>query len=199
MVVAAAGAAFLGHWAEGVVLLFLFSLGNTLETFAFGRTRRSIQALMELRPASASKLEGDEEVQVGIETLVRETSYGSGPGSEFPWTDEWSAGESPVNESTLTGEAVPLGRGLGTKCSPGHSTAPGTLDLQVTRLAEDTTLARVIRMVEEAREAQAPAQSWIERTGEQYAGVVLLGALVAVVIPMAVLWTGASTRPSTGP
>ena len=69
MVVAAAGAAILGHWAEGAILLFLFSLGNTLETFAFGRTRRSIEALMELRPDSAAKVEGDDEVEVAIEAL----------------------------------------------------------------------------------------------------------------------------------
>ena len=108
MVLAAVGAAILDHWAEGAVLLFLFSLGNTLETFAFGRTRRSIQALMDLSPASASKLDGDMEVQVGIGDLLPGDLIRVRPGERIPLDGAVIAGESPVNESTLTGEAVPL-------------------------------------------------------------------------------------------
>ena len=187
MVIAAAGAACLGHWAEGAILLFLFSLGNTLETFAFGRTRRSIQGLMELRPESAAKLDGDRETQVPIEALTPGDIIRVRPGDRIPLDGKVKAGESPVDESTLTGEAVPLRKKQGDEVFAGTLNGSGTLDIQVTRPAEDTTLARVIRMVEEAREAQAPAQSWIERAESTYAGVVILGAIVAVVLPMAVL------------
>ncbi len=187
MVVAAVGAAILGHWAEGVVLLFLFSLGNTLETFAFGRTRRSIRALMDLRPESAQRLSDGTEAQVGIETLTPGDMIRVRPGDRIPLDGEVLAGESPVDESTLTGEAVPVRKRVGDDVFAGTLNGSGTLDLRVTRLASDTTLARVIRMVEEAREAKAPAQSWIERTESKYAGAVLLGAVVAVVFPMAFL------------
>ncbi len=187
MVVAAAGAAILDHWAEGAVLLFLFSLGNTLETFAFGRTRRSIQALVDLSPASASKLDGDAEVEIGIENLSPGDLIRVRPGERIPLDGMVVAGESPVNESTLTGEAIPLRKKVGDEVFAGTLNGSGTLDLEVTRLAEDTTLARVIRLVEEAREARAPAQGWIESLEGRYAGVVLLGALLAVVIPMVLL------------
>ncbi|MBT8396974.1 MAG: HAD-IC family P-type ATPase [Gemmatimonadetes bacterium] len=187
MVVAAAGAAILGHWAEGVILLFLFSLGNTLETFAFGRTRRSIRALMDLRPESAHLLSNGEETFVGIETLVPGDVIRVRPGDRIPLDGEVVAGESPVDESTLTGEAVPLRKRVEDEVFAGTLNGSGTLDIRVTRLAEDTTLARVIRMVEEAREARAPAQGWIERTESKYAGGVLLGAVVAVLFPMAFL------------
>ncbi|MFH1763201.1 MAG: HAD-IC family P-type ATPase [Gemmatimonadota bacterium] len=187
MVIAAAGAAFLDHWAEGAILLFLFSLGNTLETFAFGRTRRSIQGLMELRPESAAKLDGDGETEVPIEALTPGDVIRVRPGDRIPLDGRVTAGESPVDESTLTGEAVPLRKKIGDEVFAGTLNGSGTLDIQVTRLAEDTTLARVIRMVEEAREAQAPAQSWIERAESTYAGIVIFGAIVAVGFPMAVL------------
>jgi len=190
MVLAAAGAAFLGHWAEGAILLFLFSLGNTLETFAFGRTRRSIQALMELRPDSASKLEDGGESEVPIQELAPGDLVRVRPGDRIPLDGTVLSGESPVDESTLTGEAVPLRKKVGDEVFAGTLNGSGTLDIRVTRAASDTTLARVIRMVEEAREARAPAQSWIERTEGTYAAVVLLGAGLAVVIPMVFLGWG---------
>jgi Cd2+/Zn2+-exporting ATPase len=190
MVTAAAGAAFLGHWAEGAILLFLFSLGNTLENFAFGRTRRSIQALMELRPDSAAKLDGDRELRVGIEELAPGAIVRVRPGERIPLDGVVVTGESPVDESTLTGEAVPVRKKKGDDVFAGTLNTSGTLDIQVTRHAGETTLAKVIRLVEEARESRAPAQSWIERTESTYAGLVLLGALAAIVVPMAVLHWG---------
>jgi Cd2+/Zn2+-exporting ATPase len=187
MVTAAAGAAFLGHWAEGAVLLFLFSLGNTLETFAFGRTRRSIEGLMELRPDSAAKLENGREVRLSLEELARDDVVRVKPGERIPVDGTVVAGESAVDESTLTGEAVPVGKGPGGEVFAGTLNGQGFLDIRVTRLAGETTLARVIRMVEEAREARAPAQSWIEGAESTYAGVILLGAVVAVLLPVAAL------------
>jgi len=190
MVTAAGGAAFLGHWAEGAILLFLFSLGNTLETFAFGRTRRSIKALMELRPEEASRLDDGKEATVAIEDLSPGEVVRVRPGERLPVDGTVVAGESPVDESTLTGEAVPLRKKVGDEVFAGTLNTSGALDIKVTRRAGDSTLARVIRMVEEAREAKAPAQSWIEEAESTYAGVVLLGALLAIVFPMAVLGWG---------
>lgn len=187
MVLAAGGAALLGHWAEGAVLLFLFSLGNTLETYAFGRTRRSIQALMELRPEVANRVEDGDETECSIEVLSPGDVIRVRPGERLPMDGVVVAGESPVDESTLTGEAVPLRKHVGDEVFAGTLNTSGTLDVRVTRRAGDSTLARVIRLVEEAREAQAPAQSWIEKAESTYAGVVLLGAALAIIIPMAFL------------
>ena len=184
MIIAAAGAAFLGHWAEGAILLFLFSLGNSLESFAFGRTRRSIQALMELRPESASLLSEGGERQVEVERLVPGDRVRVRPGDRIPLDGVVVAGESPVDESTLTGEAVPLRKKAGDEIFAGTLNTSGTLDIEVTRPANDSTLARVIRMVEKARESKAPAQSWIERTESTYAALVIMGAAIAIVVPL---------------
>ncbi len=187
MVTAAAGAAVLGHWAEGAILLFLFSLGNTLETYAFGRTRRSIRALMELRPEEAALLDDDSERMVSIQSLAPGDVVRVRPGERLPMDGVVAAGESPVDESTLTGEPVPVRKKVGDEVFAGTLNTSGTLDIRVTRPASDSTLSKVIRMVEEAREAKAPAQSWIENAEGTYAGAVLLGALLAIVIPMALL------------
>lgn len=183
MVTAALGAAFLGHWAEGTILLFLFSLGNTLEDFAFGRTRRSIRGLMELRPELASLVGQEGEARISIRELSPGQVVRVRPGERIPVDGEVVAGDSPVDESTLTGEAVPLRKHPGDEVFAGTLNTSGTLDIRMTRPAEETTLARVIQMVEEAQEAQAPAQGWIEKAEGTYAGVILLGALLAVVVP----------------
>lgn len=187
MVTAALGAAFLGHWAEGTILLFLFSLGNTLETFAFGRTRRSIRGLMELRPEAASRVTEEGEERVGIGDLSTGQIVRVRPGERIPVDGEVTAGESPVDESTLTGEAVPVRKRPGDEVFAGTLNTSGSLDVRMTRPSEETTLARVIQMVVEAREARAPAQSWIEKAEGTYAAVILTGALLAVVVPYFVL------------
>jgi Cd2+/Zn2+-exporting ATPase len=187
MVLAAGGAALLDHWAEGTILLFLFSLGNTLEGYAFGRTRRSIMALMELRPETANRIDGDRESPLPIEEISPGELIRVRPGERLPMDGLVVAGESPVDESTLTGEAVPLRKHVGDEVFAGTLNTSGTLDIQVTRPAGDSTLSRVIRMVEEAREAQAPAQSWIEKVESRYAGAVLLAAALAIILPMTLL------------
>jgi len=187
MVTAAGGAAVLGHWAEGTILLFLFSLGNTLEAFAFGRTRRSIRGLMELRPDSASLLVDDRENRVSIQALLPGQVVRVRPGERLPVDGVVVDGESPVDESTLTGEPVPLRKHPGDEVFAGTLNTSGTLDVRITRRSNETTLARVIRMVEDARDAKAPAQSWIEKAEGTYAGVVLLGAALAILLPVAFL------------
>jgi Cd2+/Zn2+-exporting ATPase len=161
MLLAAAGAGAVGHWVEGAILLFLFSTGNTLETYAFGRTRRSIRSLMELRPEDAAVVEN------GVDGRV-------------------IVGSSRVDESTLTGEPLPAAKRIGDDVFAGTLNGAGALDIQVLRGPDDTALARVIRLVEEARDAKAPTQSWIEEVEGRYALGVILASAAAVLIP----WLG---------
>lgn len=190
MILAAGGAAFLGHWWEGAVLLFLFSLGSTLEIYAFGRTRRSIQALIELRPAHASRLDDGGETQVPVEDLLPGDLVRIRSGERIPVDGVVIEGHSPVDESTLTGESLPVVKEVGSEVFAGTLNGAGSMDVRVTRQAADTTLAKVIRMVEDAQDSKAPTQSWIEETEGRYATGVILGAVVAVVLPYFFLgWT----------
>lgn len=191
MVLAAGGAALVGHPLEGAILLFLFSTGNALETYAFTRTRRSIEGLMELRPEDAAVVEADGSERRGA---VAELEPGQivrvRPGDRIPVDGTVVEGASRVDESTLTGEPVPVAKGVGDDVFAGTLNAGGSLDLRVSRRADDTALARVIRLVEEARETQAPTQSWIEAVEGRYAVAVIAASVLAALVPwLALGWT----------
>ena len=190
MLLAAAGAGIVGHWFEGAALLFLFSLGNSLENYAFGRTRRSIRALMELRPDEASRVEDGEAHAVPLDSLVRGDIVRVQPGERIPVDGEVVDGRSHVDESTLTGEPIPVSKEVGSPVYAGSLNASGSLDVRMTSAADDTTLARVIRLVESARETRAPTQSWIEAVESRYAAGVIGASVVAVLLPWLLLgWT----------
>jgi Cd2+/Zn2+-exporting ATPase len=187
MVLAAVGAASVGHWLEGAVLLFLFTTGNALQAYAFGRTRRSIEALMSLRPEEANVLlEGGGERTAPVADLVLGDVVRVRPGDRIPVDGRVRAGSSRVDESTLTGESIPAAKGEGSEVFAGTLNSEGSLDVVVTRTADDTALARVVRLVEEARDAQAPTQGWIERTEGRYA----VGVIVATALAVAIPWLG---------
>lgn len=190
MLLAAAGAAVVGHWVEGAILLFLFSTGNTLETFAFGRTRRSIRALMELRPDEASVVFDGVERNVPVADLVPGQIVRVRPGDRIPVDGTVVAGSSRVDESTLTGEPLPVAKRVDAGVFAGTLNGSGSLDILVTKATDDTALARVIRLVEQAREAKAPTQSWIEAVESRYALGVILASVLAILVPWLILgWT----------
>ncbi|MCE2455054.1 MAG: heavy metal translocating P-type ATPase [Gemmatimonadetes bacterium] len=185
MVLAAVGAAVVGHWLEGAVLLFLFSAGHSLEAYAFQRTRRSIRALVALRPDSATRVAPDGRTEsVAVELLVRGEIARVGPGERVPVDGRVVSGESYVNESTLTGEPEPAFKNEGVPVFAGTLNESGSLDVVVERLSDETTLARVIRLVEDAQEARAPTQGWIERMEGRYATTVIGAAGLAVAVPV---------------
>lgn len=187
MLLAAAGAAVVGHGLEGAALLFLFSLGSTLETFAFGRTRRSIQALVELRPEQAALLRNGVEQVVRLEDLAPGDVVRVRPGDRLPVDGTVTSGASTIDESTLTGESVPVKKHVDDLVFAGTLNGPGSLDILMTRPSSETELARIIRLVEEARESKAPTQGWIEEMESRYALAVIVGAGVAVVLPWLLL------------
>ena len=190
MLLAAAGAGVVGYWVEGAVLLFLFSLGNTLETFAFGRTRRSIEALMELRPEQASRVENGQETVVALEALTPGDVVRVRPGERIPVDGSVTSGISHVDESTLTGEPDPVPKEPGAVVFAGTLNGGGSLDIVMSKAADETALARVIALVEEAHEAKAPTQSWIERVESRYAAGVILGSVLVVLVPwLALGWS----------
>ena len=186
MLLAAAGAALVGHWVEGAILLFLFSTGNTLETFAFGHTRRSIRALMELRPEDASVVLDGVERRVQVADLAPGQIVRVRPGDRIPIDGAVIAGSSRVDESTLTGEPLPMAKHEGSEVFAGTLNGSGSLDIRVSKPADDSALARVIRLVEEASEAKAPTQSWIEAVESRYALGVIIASAIAVLVP----WLG---------
>ena len=189
MGVAAVGAAAVGRPFEGAVLIFLFSLSKALEQYAMGRTRSAIGALMELRPAEATRVDADgrELGQVTVERLKPGDFILVRPGERIAADGRVHSGQSEVDQAAITGESMPVNKKSGDEVFAATINQGGALVVAVTREAGETMLARIIRLVEDAQEQRAPAQHFIDRFAHPYAlGVVALTALVAILPP--VLW-----------
>jgi Cd2+/Zn2+-exporting ATPase len=194
MTIAAVGAIFVGESAEGAVAMFLFSLGNTLEGYTMDRARNAIRGLMDLTPRQATVLHGDHEEQVAVEDLHAGDRILVRPGERIPMDGVVLDGESAVNQAPITGESVPVEKSPGYEVYAGTVNGQGALVLRVTRLAADTTIARIIKMVEEAQAQKAPSQRFVDRFARVYTPAVIGIATVVAVVPPLVGWlAGAGT------
>lgn len=188
MVIAALGAAYIGHWAEGATLLFLFALSNTLQDYALSRSRRAIRALMDLRPAEALvRRNDDQEVYVPVEQLQLNDLVIVKPGERIPIDGEIVAGHTSVDQSAITGESMPVEKASGDDAFAGTLNGSGVIEVRVTRLAKDTTLAKIIQMVEEAQQRKAPTQRFLDEFEPRYATAVVAATALLILIPYYVL------------
>jgi Cd2+/Zn2+-exporting ATPase len=179
MVLAAAGAAILGDWGEGAVLLFLFSLSEALEAYALFRTTRSIDALIKLRPREASLVRDGDEARVPIETLKIGDTIRVRPGERFPVDGEVLGGATWADEATLTGESEPIAKAAGDPVFAGTINGHGSVLIRMTRAVADTTLERIVRLVRDAQAEKTAAQLLVESwRGPYVAGVLAASAMV---------------------
>ncbi|MGB5399462.1 MAG: heavy metal translocating P-type ATPase [Thermoanaerobaculia bacterium] len=194
MLLSALGAASIGEYAEGAALLFLFSLSNALETRALRRTTRAIESLMELRPDEAMLLAPDgTERKVAADDLEPGQVVRIRPGERIPVDGQVVSGHTAADQAAITGESTPDPKGPGDRVFAGSINVGGTAEVSVERRASESTLARIIELVEEAREAKAPTQRFIDRFEQGYAATVIFAAAVAVVLPVAL---GEAFRPA---
>lgn len=190
MTVAAVGAVFIGATEEAAMVVFLFLIGELLEGVAASKARASIQSLTALVPKSALiEIDGQtsevpaESLPVGATILVR-------PGDRIPADGAIVSGESMVDEAPVTGESTPVRKEVGDNVFAGTVNGDGALRVRVTAASADNTIARVIRLVEEAQEMKAPTERFIDRFSRYYTpAVVIVAALVAVMPPL--LWGAA--------
>ena len=184
MVLAAIAAGAVGHWDEGAVLLFLFSISSSLEAYAMGRTRRAIAALTTLRPDTALVRRGEQEVLLPVEALVHGDRVVVRPGERLPADGVVASGESAVNEAPITGESLPAAKRPGSPVYAGTINGGGPLEVSVTRLAGESTLAKIIHLVAQAQSVKATTQRIIDRFGEVYVPAVLGVAILAALVPI---------------
>jgi Cd2+/Zn2+-exporting ATPase len=181
MILAAAGAAVLGDWGEGAVLLFLFSLSNTLEAYAMYRTTRSIDALIRLRPREACLVRDGVETRVDVEALGVGDLIRVRPGERFPIDGDVVAGETWADESTLTGESEPVSKVIGSPVFAGTINGRGSPLIRMNRAVADTTLERIVRLVHDAQAAKTGSQLFIESWRGPYVAAVLLASTFVFV------------------
>jgi Cd2+/Zn2+-exporting ATPase len=186
MAVAAVGAGFIGQWAEAAAVVFLYALGETLEGAAMERTRRSLRTLIEAAPADATVVEdGGATRTVAAADLAPGDTILVRPGSRVAADGVIVSGASEVAEAAITGESLPRAKGTGDSVYAGSVNGAGALTVRVTATAEDSTLARILHLVEEAQGRKAPAQAFVERVGRVYTPAVIVAAvLLAVVGPL---------------
>ena len=180
MVLAALGAAAIGAPFEGALLLFLFSLSNVLQDYAMDRTRNAISSLVQLRPTQARVQRGERSHMVRVEEVAVGTHLLVLPGDRIPLDGRVLSGASSVDQSSLTGESLPITKQAGAEVFAGTVNQNGSLEIEVTRATADSTLARLIQMVEEAQAAKARTQRFLEKA-EQYYAVGVIGATLAAI------------------
>ena len=184
MILAAIGAATIGYVFEAAVLMFLFSLSNTLEVYTMGRTRRALHALLKLRPALARVVRDGREIEVDAESVQIGERVIVKPGEALPVDGIVTSGESQVDQSSLTGESMPVLRTAGDRVFAGTLNQQGALEVRTTRAAGDTTLARIVALVREAHEQKSHTEEIAEWVGRYYTVVVLIAAIAMIVVPL---------------
>lgn len=196
MLVAAAGAAILGAWVEGALLLFLFSLGHALEAYAMGRAKRAIEALGELAPRTATIRRDGKVQEIEVDSLRVGDTVLVKPNARLPADGFVIDGESSVNQAPITGESVPVDKSPVSDESKaaanpdqlekthrvfaGSINGGGALEIQVVRIAADSTLARVVEMVRNAETQQSPTQQFTDRFERIFVPVVIIAAVLAM-------------------
>jgi Cd2+/Zn2+-exporting ATPase len=186
MVIAVTGAALIGEWAEGAIVVVLFSLGEALEGYATERARRTLDGLLSLAPPTALKLLADGTTsEVPVEQLAIGDRVRIRAGDRVSVDGLVRAGNSAVDQSPITGESVPVPKVVGDDVYAGTINASGSLEVEVTHLAADNTLSRMIRLVQQAQAQRAPVQRFIDRFARVYTpAVAILAALIAIVPPL---------------
>ena len=183
MVLAALGAAYVGAPLEGATLLFLFSLSHVLQEYAIERTRKAIKSLMKLRPEKALARRGEETVLLPVEQLVVGDIVLVRPGEAIPLDSEIVEGYSAIDQSSVTGESIPVLKKAGDKVFAGTINQSGGLEICVTKLAKDSTIHKLIRMVEEAQSEKAHTQRFLDRAEQWYACSVIGFTLLLIFGP----------------
>jgi Cd2+/Zn2+-exporting ATPase len=186
MTIAIIGATVIGQWSEGAVVVILFAISEVLESFSMEKARASIRSLMELSPQEATIIRN------GQETLVPVDMIGIGdvmivkPGQRIALDGVVLEGISTINQAAITGESVPVEKKIHDEVFAGTINENGFLKIKVTKLAEDTKIAKIIHLVEEAQGEKAPSQRFIDRFARYYTPVIMgIALLVAVVPPLA--------------
>ncbi len=183
MTAAVIGAVIIGDWIEGATVVWLFALGNALQTKSLEKTRNSIRSLLELAPNEALVKEGQNLVKKPVEEVAIGDIIVVKPGERIPLDGEIVKGESTVNQASITGEPMPVDKTIGDTVYAGTINENGYLEIKVTKLVKDTIISKIIHSVEEAQEKKAHTQAFIDKFAQIYTPIVFALALAVMIFP----------------
>ncbi len=178
MVLAVSGAVILGEWLEAATVIWLFAIAQWLEFRSMDRARHAIRALMTLAPATAVVRRGGSELEVPVSEVTIDDRVVVKPGQRIPLDGAIVQGASSVNQAPITGESWPVDKHAGDEVFAGTINGSGALEILVTRMAADTTLAHIVRLVEQAQRQRAPVQTFVERFARVYTPAVVVLAVL---------------------
>lgn len=183
MTIAVIGAALIGEWGEGALVVFLFAISEALEGYSMDKARNSIRSLMDIAPNTAIIRRGNNELEIDVDDIQINDIMIIKPGQKIAMDGEVVKGDSSINQAAITGESVPVHKVPGNEVFAGTINEEGSLEVRVTKRVEDTTIAKIIHLVEEAQAEKAPSQQFVDKFAKYYTPAILIISFLIVVVP----------------
>ncbi|MGF2143630.1 heavy metal translocating P-type ATPase [Vagococcus fluvialis] len=185
MTVAIIGASIIGEWAEGSIVVILFAVSEALERFSMDKARQSIRSLMDIAPKEALIRRGNKEKMINVSDIQIGDIMIIKPGQKIAMDGVVIKGHSAVNQAAITGESVPVEKQINDEIFAGTLNEEGILEVEVTKHVNDTTIAKIIHLVEEAQGERAPAQAFVDKFAKYYTpSIMAISALIIIIPPL---------------